>query len=172
MLRRCPTPDRKLFANSFLPSCSATASRRIGNCLRIVSCRHAPPLLHAEQETFRKQFPAAMLRRCFMPNRKPFASSFLPPCSATASRRTGNLLRIVSRRYAPPLSHSGQETFRKQFPAAMLRRCPTPDRKLSANSFPPPCSATASRRIGNLSRIVSCRHAPPLSHAEQETFRE
>ena len=165
MLRNCLISNSNPLVKSFPPLCSAAASCRIGNLSRIVSCCRAPPLSHAEQETFRKQFPAAMLRRCPTPNRKPFTNSFLPPCSTTASCRTGNLSQAVSRRHAPPLSHAEQETFRKQFPAAMLRRCLMPNRKPFASSFLPPCSATDSRQIGNLSRIVSCRHAPPLSHA-------
>ena len=130
MLRHCLTANRKLSANSFPPPCSATVPRRIGNLSRIVSYRHAPPLSHAGQETFRKQFPAAMLRRCLTPDRKPFAYSFLPSCSAAVPRLIGNLSQAVSCRHALPLSHAEQETFRKQFPAAMLRRCLTPNRKL------------------------------------------
>ena len=159
MLRHCPTPPchferseaepRNLRPSSFLSLCSTTAPCRMGNYPPIVSCRYAPPLPHAAQETIREQFPAAMLRHCPtpngklsansflspcstngpMPNRKLFANSFLPPCSSIVSCRTRNYPRTVSCRYAPPLSHAAQETFRKQFPIIMLRYCPTPDGK-------------------------------------------
>ena len=85
-----PKSDRKLSANSFLSLCSTTAPCQTGNYPRTVSCRYAPPLPHAEQETFRNQFPAAMLHHCPMPHRKLFVSSFLSSCSATAPCRMGN----------------------------------------------------------------------------------
>ena len=172
MLHHYPMPNRKLFANSFLPLCSTTAPCRMGNYPPIVSCRHAPPMPHAAQETFRKQFPAAMLRHCFMPDEKLSANSFLPPCSATAPRRIGNYPPIVSCRHAPPLPHDAHETIREQFPAAMLHQCPMPHRKLFANSFLPPCSSIVSCRTRNYPPIVFCRHAPPMPHAAQETFHK
>ena len=159
MLRHCPTPPchferseaepRNLRPSSFLSLCSTTAPCRMGNYPPIVFCRHAPPLFHAEQETFRKQFPDAMLLHCFMPDEKLSANSFLPPCSSTAPRRMGNYPPIVSCRHAPPLSHAGQETIREQFPAAMLHHCPMPHRKLFASSFLSSCSATAPHRMGS-----------------------
>ena len=175
-------PDRKPFANSFLPPCSANVPRRMGNYPQTVSCRHAPPMPHAGQETIRKQFPAAMLLHCFMPDEKLSANSFLLPCSTNAPRRTGNYPRAVSCRYAPLLPHAGwetireqfpsamlhqwsqvgRETIREQFPVAMLHHCPTPDGKLFANSFLSLCSTTAPCQTGNYPPIVSCRHAPPL----------
>jgi len=143
MLRHCPTlpchferseaEPRNLRPSSFLPPCSTTAPCRMGNYPPIVSCRHAPPMVPS---------------------------------------RTGNYPQTVSCHYAPPLFHAGQETFRNQFPAAMLRQCPMPDRKLFANSFLPPCSTTAPRRTRNYPPIVSCRHAPPLPHAGWETIEK
>ena len=165
-------PDGKLSANSFLSLCSTTAPRRTRNYSRTVSCRHAPPLPHAGQETIREQFPVAMLHHCPMPHRKLSANSFLPLCSATAPCRMGNYPPTVSFRYESRCSQVGQETFRKQFPVAMLHHCPMPHRKLSANSFLSLCSTTAPRRTGNFSQTVSCRHAPPLFHAGRETIRQ
>ena len=149
MLHHCPTPDGKLSANSFLPPCSSIVScwtrnyppivscrhappmvpSRTGNYPRTVSCRYAPPMPHAAQETFREQFPAAMFHHCPMPDGKLSANSFLPPCSTTAPCRMGNYQQAVSCRHAPPLPHAGWEAISKQFPAAMLRHCPTPDGK-------------------------------------------
>ena len=145
---------------------------RLKNYLQTVSCHYAPPLFHAGQETFRNQFPAAMLHHCPMPDGKLSANSFLPPCSTTVPRRMGNYPQTVSFRYESHCSQVGQETFRKQFPAAMLRHCPAPDGKLSANSFLPPCSTTAPCQTGNYPPIVSCRYAPPLPHAGWETIRK
>ena len=167
-----PKSDRKLSANSFLSLCSTTAPCQTGNYPRTVSCRHAPPLPHAGQETIREQFPAAMLRQCPMPDRKLFANSFLPPCSTTVPRRMGNYPQTVSFRYESHCSQVGQETFRKQFPAAMLLHCFMPDEKLSANSFLPPYSTTAPCRMGNFSQAVSYHHAPPLPHAGWETIEK
>ena len=167
-----PKSDKKLSANSFLSLCSTTAPCQTGNYPRTVSCRHAPPLPHAGQETIREQFPVAMLHHCPMPHRKLSANSFLPLCSATVPRRMGNYPRTVSCRYAPLLPHAGWETFRKQFPVTMLHHCPTTHRKLSASSFLSPCSTTAPRRTGNYPRAVSCRYAPPLPHAGWETIRQ
>ena len=164
--------DRKLSANSFLLLCSTTAPCRTGNYPPIVSCRYAPPLSHAGWETIREQFPAAMLHYCPMPDGKPFANSFLSPCSTTAPRRTGNYPRAVSCHHAPPLPHDAQETIREQFPVAMLHHCPMPDGKLSANSFLSLCSTTAPCCTGNFSQAASYHHAPPLPHAAQETFRK
>ena len=124
-----PKSDRKLSANSFLSLCSTTAPRRMGNYLQTVSYCHAPPLPHAKQETIREQFPVAMLHHCPTPNRKLFANSFLPPCSSIVSCRTRNYPPIVFCRHTPPLPHAGWETIRKQFPAAMLHHCPTPNGK-------------------------------------------
>ena len=172
MLHHCPTPDGELSANSFLPPCSSIVSCWTRNYPPIVSCRHAPLLPHAGWETIREQFPVAMLNHCPMPHRKLSANSFLPLCSATVPRRMGNYPRTVSCRYAPLLPHAGWETFRKQFPVAMLHHCPTPNGKPSANSFLPLCSTTAPCRMGNYPPIVSCRYAPPMPHAAQETFRK
>ena len=159
MLHHCPMPHRKLFASSFLPSCSATVPRRpvISSAAkrsreisgRVVSCRHVPLLPHAGWETIRKQFPSVMNHIAPKSDRKLFANSFLPPCSANVPRRMGNYPRTVSCRYAPPMPHAAQETIREQFPAAMLRHCPTPDGKLFANSFLSLCSTTAPCLIGN-----------------------
>ena len=123
MLRHCPTPPchferseaepRNLRPSSFLSLCSTTAPCRMGNYPPIVSCRYAPPLPHAAQETIREQFPAAMLLHCFMPDGKLSANSFLPPCSTTAPCRTRNYPPIVSCRHAPPLSHAEWETIKK-----------------------------------------------------------
>ena len=165
-------PDRKPFATSFLPLCSANVPCRTGNFSPIVSCRHAPPLSRAGWETIRKQFPFVMNHIAPKSDRKLFANSFLPPCSANVPRRMGNYPQTVSFRYESHCSQVGQETFRKQFPSAMLRQCPTPDGKLSANSFLPLCSTTAPCQTGNYPRTVSCRHAPPLFHAERETIRQ
>ena len=159
MLHQCPTPDGKLSANSFLPPCSSIVScwtrnyppivscrhappmvpSRTGNFSQVVSHHHAPPLSHAAlsfraqrsgaEKSPAEQFSAAMLHQCPMPHRKLSANSFLPLCSTTAPCQTGNYPRTVSCRYAPPLPHAGWETIRKQFPAAMLRHCPTPDGK-------------------------------------------
>ena len=162
-------PDRKPFATSFLPLCSANVPCRTGNFSPIVSCRHAPPLSRAGWETIRKQFPFVMNHIAPKSDRKLLANSFLPPCSANVPRRMGNYPPIVSCRYAPLLPHAGWETIREQFPVTMLHHCPMPNRKLSANSFLspcsttapcpdeklsansflPPCSATAPRRMGN-----------------------
>ena len=170
MLHQCPTPDRKLSANSFLPPCSSIVSCRTRNYPPIVSYCHAPPMPHAGQETIREQFPAAMLHYCPMPDGKLSANSFLPPCSTTAPCRTGNFSPIVSCRHAPPLSRAGWETIRKQFPFVMNHIAPKSDRKLFANSFLPPCSTTVPRRMGNYPQTVSCRHAPPLFHTGRETI--
>ena len=147
-----------------------------------VSCHYAPPLPHAAlsfraqrsgaEKSPAEQFPVAMLHHYPMPNRKLFANSFLPPCSTNAPRRTGNFSPIVSCRHAPPMPHAGQETIRKQFPAAMLLHCFMLDEKLSSNSFLPPCSTTVPRRMGNYPPTVSCHYAPPLPHAKQETIRQ
>ena len=122
---------------------------RLKNYPQTVSCRHAPPLPHAGQETIREQFPVAMLHHCPMPDGKLSANSFLPLCSTTAPRRTGNFSQTVSCRHAPPLFHAERETIREQFPVAMFHHCPMPDGKLSASSFLPPCSSTAPRRMGS-----------------------
>ena len=192
IIRNRPTPDRKLSANSFLSLCSTTAPCRMGNYPPTVSCRHAPPLPHAGQETIREQFPVAMLLHFFMPDRKPSANSFLSPCSTNGpipaeklsansflslcssivSCRTGNFSQTVSCRYAPPMPHAAQETFRKQFPAAMLLHCFMPDEKLSANSFLPPYSTTAPCRTGNFSQAASYHHAPPLPHTGWEAIEK
>jgi hypothetical protein len=50
----------------------------MGNHLQTVSCRYESHGSHAGQETFREQFPIAMKHIGFMPDRKPFANSFLP----------------------------------------------------------------------------------------------
>ena len=182
MLLHCFMLDEKLSSNSFLPPCSATAPRRMGNYSQTVSCHYAPLLPHAGWETIREQFPVTMFHHCPMPNRKLSANSFLslcsttaptpdeklsansflPPCSTTAPCRMGNYPQTVSFRYESHCSQVGQETFRKQFPSAMLRQCPTPDGKLSANSFLPLCSTTAPCRTRNYPPTVSCRHAPPM----------
>ena len=202
IIRNRPTLNGKPFANSFLLLCSTTAPCRTGNYPPIVSCRYAPPLSHAGWETIREQFPAAMLHHYPMPNRKLFANSFLPLCFATVPRRpvissaakrsreisgrvvscrhaspmvpsrTGNYPQTVSCHYAPPLPHAEQETFRKQFPAAMLLHCFMPDEKLSANSFLSLCSTTAPCRTGNFSQAASYHHAPPLPHAGWETIEK
>ena len=74
----------------------------------------------------------------------------------------------------------------------IIRNRPTPDGKLSANSFLPLCSTTAPcrtrnyppivscrhappmvpSRTGNYPRTVSCHYAPPLPHVKQETIRK
>ena len=167
-----PKSDKKLSANSFLSLCSTTAPCQTGNYPRTVSCRHAPPLPHAGQETIREQFPVAMLRHCPTPDGKLSANSFLPLCSTTAPCRMGNLSQTVSCHHAPPLPHDAQETIREQFPVAMLHHCPMPDGKLSANSFLSLCSTTAPCCTGNFSQAASYHHAPPLPHAAQETFRK
>ena len=159
MLLHCFMPDRKPFATSFLPLCSANVPCRTGNFSPIVSCRHAPPLSRAGWETIRKQFPFVMNHIAPKSDRKLFANSFLPPCSANVPRRMGNYPPIVFCRHAPPLPHAEQETFRKQLPIIMLHHCPTPPchferseaepRNLRPSSFLPPCSATAPRRVGN-----------------------
>ncbi len=169
MLRQCPMPDRKLFANSFLPPCSTTVPRRMGNYPQTVSFRYESHCSQVGQETFRKQFPSAMLHQwsqvgqetireqfpvtmlhhCLMPNKKLSVNSLLSPCSTTAPCRTRNYPPIVSCRHAPPLSHAGQETISEQFPAAMLHHCPMPHRKLFASSFLSSCSATAPHRMGS-----------------------
>ena len=172
IIRNRPTPDGKLSANSFLPPCSSIVSCWTRNYPPIVSCRHAPPMPHAGWETICKQFPTAMLHQCPTPDRKLSASSFLSLCSTNAPCRMGNYPPIVSCRYAPPMPHAAQETFRKQFPAAMLLHCFMPDEKLSANSFLPPYSTTAPCRTGNFSQAVSYHHAPPLPHAGWETIEK
>ena len=154
----------------------------MGNLSQTVSYCHAPPLPHAKQETIREQFPVAMLHHCPTPNRKLFASSFPSSCSATVPRRpvissTAKRSREISGRtvfcrHAPPMPHAAQETFRKQFPAAMLLHCFMPDEKLSANSFLPPYFTTAPCRTGNFSQAVSYHHAPPLPHAGWETIEK
>ena len=143
--------DGKLYANSFLSLCCTIVSRRIGNLSLIVSCRCTIQSFHVGQETFRKQFPAAMLAQS---------------------------------------SHAGQETIRKQFPAAMLHNRLTPDRKLLrkqfsvavirnrsmpdrkpfANSFLSRLYAVVTWRIGNYTQTVSCRYDTQSSHDELETF--
>lgn len=165
-------PDRKPFATSFLPLCSANVPCRTGNFSPIVSCRHAPPMSRAGWETIRKQFPFVMNHIAPKSDRKLFANSFLPPCSTTAPCRTGNYPRTVFCRHAPPLPHAGWETICKQFPTAMLHQCPTPDRKLSASSFLSPCSTTAPRRARNYPPTVSCRYAPPLPHTGWEAIEK
>ena len=172
MLHHCPMPNRKLSANSFLLLCSTNAPCRTGNYPPIVSCRHAPPLPHAGWETIREQFPAAMLHQCPMPHRKLSANSLLPLCFATVPRRMGNYSQTVSFRYESHCSQVGQETFRKQFPAAMLLHCFMPDEKLSANSSLPLCSTTAPCQTRNYPQAVSCRHAPPLPHAGWEAIEK
>lgn len=171
IIRNRPTLKGKLSQTVSCRYSPPMVPYRLKNYPQTVSCHYAPPLFHAGQETFRNQFPAAMLRQCPMPDRKLFANSFLPPCSTTVPRRMRNYPQTVSFRYESHCSQVGQETFRKQFPSAMLRQCPTPEGKLSVNSFLSPCSTTAPCRTGNYPRTVSCRYAPPLPHAEQETFR-
>ena len=156
---------------SFLSVCSTIVSCRIGNLLQTVSCRCAPPLRHAGQETIRKQFPIGVLHLCDMPDRKLFANSFLSVCSTSVPCRIGNYSQTVFCQYAKLLSHAGQETFHHQFPTGMFHPCPMTDRKLFANSFLPVCYTTVPCRIRNYSQTVSCQCAPLLSHAGQETFR-
>ena len=158
--------DGKLFANSFLPVCCTIVPCRTGNLSLIVSCRCTIQSSHVGQETFRKQFPAAVIRNRHMTNRKPFANSFLPLCYTIGPCRIGNLSLIVSCRCTIQSSHVEQETFRKQFPVAMIRNRSMPDRKLYANSFLPLCCTIVSRRIGNFSQTVSCRNDSQSSHAE------
>ena len=192
IIRNHPTLKGKLSQTVSCRYSPPMVPYRLKNYPQTVSCHYAPPLFHAGQETFRNQFPAAMLRQCPMPDRKLFANSFLPPCSTTVPRRMGNYPPTVSFRYESHCSQVGQETFRKQFPAAMLHYCPMPDKKLSANSFLSPCSTngpksdrklsansflslcstTAPCQTGNYPRTVSCRHAPPLPHAGWETIEK
>ena len=129
IIRNRPTLNGKPSANSFLTPCSATAPCRMGNYPQTVSFRYESHCSQVGQETFRKQFPIIMLRHCPAPDGKLSANSFLPLCSTTDPCRTRNYPQTVSCRYAPPMPHAEQETFRKQFPAAMLRHCPTPDGK-------------------------------------------
>jgi hypothetical protein len=84
------------------------------NYPQTVSCRHAPPLFHAERETIREQFPVAMFHYCPMPDEKLSANSFLPPCSTNAPCRTGNFSQAASYHHAPPLPHAGWEAIEKR----------------------------------------------------------
>ena len=161
--------DRKLFTTSFLPLCCTSVPCRTGNFSPPVSCQYAKLLSHAGQETFHHQFPTGMFHSCPMPDRKLFANSFLSVCSTSVPCRIGNYSQTVSCQYAKLLSHAGQETSHHQFPAAMLHFCPMPNRKLFITSFLPLCCTSVPCRIGNFSSPVSCRYAPPLRHAGQET---
>ena len=139
VIRNRSMPDRKPLANSFLSLCCTIVSRRIGNFYansflsvyytivpyrtgnypQTVSCRYDKQSFHVGQETFRKQFPAAMISNRSMSDRKLFANSFLPRLYAIVPCRTGNYTQTVSCRGYTQLSHDEQETFRKQFPAVM-----------------------------------------------------
>ena len=150
------------------------------------------PLFYNFFEKSPEKFPATMLYHYLMSDGKHFANSFLPLCCTIVSRRTGNLSLIVSCRYDTQSFHAGQETIRKQFPAAVIRNrhmtnrkpfansflplClhnrPMPNRKLYANSFLPLCYTIGPCRTGNLSLIVSCRCTIQSSHVEQETIRK
>ena len=141
--------DGKHFANSFLSVYYTIGPCRTGNFSQTVSCRYAIQSAHVEQETFRKQFPVAMIHNRSMPDRKLYANSFLPLCCTIVSCRTGNLSQTVSCRYDSQSSHAGQETFRKQFPAPVIRNRHMTNRKLFANSFLSLCCTIVSRRIGN-----------------------
>ena len=131
----CPMSDGKLFANSFLSSCFAIASCRIGNPLPTVSCCDGTQSFHVGWETIRQQFPVAMIRHRFTSSRKPYANSFLPSCFDIVSCRIGNYTRKVSCRDDTLLSHARWETIRQQFPVVMLRNRLMSDRKPFANSF-------------------------------------
>ena len=133
IIRNRPTLKGKLSQTVSCRYSPPMVPYRLKNYPQTVSCHYAPPLFHAGQETFRNQFPAAMLRQCPMPHRKLFANSFLPSCSTTVPRRMGNYQRTVSCRHAPPMPHAAQETFRKQLPIIMLRHCPRPDGNQSNN---------------------------------------
>ena len=158
--------DRKHFANSFLSVYYTIVPCRTGNFSQTVSCRYDSQSFHVGQETIRKQFPVAMIRNRSMSDRKPFANSFLSLCCTIVSRRIGNFSQTVSCRGYTQSFHAGQETVRKQFPAAMIRNRSMPDRKLFANSFLSLCCTIVSRRTGNLSLIVSCRCAIQSAHVE------
>ena len=127
--------DGKPFANSFLSVYYTIVPCRTGNFSQTVSYRGYTQSFHVGQETFRKQFPAAMLHNRLTPDRKPFANSFLPVCYTIGPCRIGNHSQTVSCRGYTQSSHAEQETIRKQFPVAMIRNRPMPNRKLFANSF-------------------------------------
>ena len=133
-----------------------------------------------------------MLHNRLTPDRKPFANSFLSVYYTIVSCRTGNYTQTVSCRYDTQSFHAGQETIRKQFPAAVIRNRHMTNRKPFANSFLPLCCTIVSRRIGNfyansflsrlyaivpcrtgnLSQTVSCRGYTQSFYARQETFRK
>ena len=136
MIRNRPMPNRKPFANSFLSVYYTIVPCRTGNFSQTVSCRGYTQSSHDEQETFRKQFPAAMLHNRLTPDRKPFANSFLSVYYTIVPCRTGNFSQTVSCRNDSQSFHAGQETIRKQFPVAMLHNRLTPDRKLLRKQLP------------------------------------
>jgi hypothetical protein len=132
----------------------------------IVSCHGYTQSSHVEWETIRKQFPAAMMHSSFllhlsfrakrsgvekspaelfpvgvlynrpMSNRKLSANSFLSLCCTIGPCRTGNFSQTVSCRGYTQSFHAGQETIRKQFPAAVIRNRSMSDRKLLRKQFP------------------------------------
>ena len=75
------------YANSFLPRrntmgpcppvISSEAKRSPEISLRKVSCRNETQRSYAGQETICEKFPAAMKHSGAMPDRKPYATSFL-----------------------------------------------------------------------------------------------
>ena len=135
MIHNRSMPNRKLYANSFLSVYYTIVPCRTGNFSQTVSCRNDSQSSHVGQETIRKQFPAAVIRNRSMPDRKPFANSFLSVYYTIVSCRTGNYTQAVSCRYDTQSSHAEQETFRKQFPAAVIRNRHMTNEKLFANSF-------------------------------------
>ena len=124
------------------------------------------PLFYNFFEKSPEKFPATMLYHYLMSVGKPFANSFLQLCCTIVSRRTGNLSLIVSCRCTIQSPHVEQETFRKQFPAAMLYNRPMSDGKPFANSFLSVYYTIGPCRTGNYTQTVSCRYDTQSSYAE------
>ena len=171
------TSSRNPFANSFLSARNTMESRRAGNPSQAVSCRQETQWSRVEQEPLRKQFPVGKKHSGATSSRKLYAKSFLPVRNTMEPRRAGNPSRIVSCRQETQWSRVEQETLRKQFPVGKKHHSAkssretigekfpvdkkhhsaTPSRKPFANSFLSVRNTIEPRRVGNPSRIVSCR---------------
>ena len=100
------TSSRKLYAKSFLSARNTVEPRRAGNLSQTVSCRQETQWSHAEQETFRKQFPAGKKHNGATSSRKPFANSFLSARNTVEPSRVGNHTRKVSCRQETEWCHA------------------------------------------------------------------
>ena len=109
--------------------------RGFGPCCPVVF-PPLPVISSAVEKSPAELFPVVVILNRPMTNRKPVAYSFLPLYYTIVPCRTGNFSQTVSCRYDSQSFHAGQETIRKQFPAAVIRNRSMPDRKLLCKQFP------------------------------------